>query len=151
MQMIYSQWCLLSINNRNMTINLIEWCTILIVTTSMKILTLEQQESSEMQPILQSDIKFTVDPLSSNDNGRIPVLDLTIWVSEGCIEYSFYKKRVSSIFTILKRSAVTMKTTLDTIFQEALRRLYNVSPRLPWRKELQSLQVHPNLGHIQIQ
>ena len=84
---------------------------------------------------LENDIKFTVDTPSNSDNGRMPVLDLTMWVSHKTIEYSFYKKPVSSKFTVLKRSAVTMRTKLDTIFQESLRRLYNVSPRLPWSEK----------------
>ena len=80
---------------------------------------------------IENDIKFTVDTPSSNNNGQMPILDITIWVSEGSIKYSFYKKKVSSILTVLKRSAVTMRTKLDTIFQEALKKLYNVCPKHP--------------------
>ena len=54
-------------------------------------------------------------------------------------EYTFYKKKVSSIYTVLRRSAVTTRTKLDTVFQESLRRLYNVSPRLPWEERASHL------------
>ena len=35
---------------------------------------------------LENDIKFTVDTPSNSDNGRMPVLDLTTWVSHKAIE-----------------------------------------------------------------
>ena len=55
------------------------------------------------------------------------------------MEYSFYKKKVSSNFTVFKRSTVTMRAKLYTVFQEVLRLLYNVSPRVSWKDRVSRL------------
>ena len=55
------------------------------------------------------------------------------------MEYSFYKKNVYLNFTVLKRSTVTMRTNLYTVFQEVLRLLYNVSPRVSWKDRVSRL------------
>ena len=81
---------------------------------------------------IEKDIQFTTDVPSKGENSKMPVLDLAIWTEYNSIEYTFYRKKVSSIYTVMRRSAVTTRTKLDTVFQESLRRLYNVSPRLPW-------------------
>ena len=59
---------------------------------------------------LEDGIKVTCDWPDNNCDGRMPVLDLKVWIdhTEECpvICYSFFKKEVASKFTILKRSAV---------------------------------------------
>ena len=50
------------------------------------------------------------------------------------MEYSFYKKKVYSNLTVLKIPTVTMRAKLYTVFQEAMRLLYNVNLRLPWEE-----------------
>ena len=55
------------------------------------------------------------------------------------MEYSFYKKKASSNFTVLKRSTVTIRAKLYTVFQEALRLLYNVNLILPWEERVSHL------------
>ena len=55
------------------------------------------------------------------------------------MEYKFYKKKVYLNFTVLKISTVTMRAKLYTVFQEALRLLYNVSLRLPWEERVSHL------------
>ena len=69
------------------------------------------------------------------------------------MEYSFYKKKVYLNFTVLKRSTVTMRAKLYTVFQEALRLIYNVSLRLPWEERVSYLskfvQTLYMLGYIE--
>ena len=48
------------------------------------------------------------------------------------VQFSFYKKEVASKFTIMKRSALSYKVKKSTLLQEALRRINNVGPGLPW-------------------
>ena len=55
------------------------------------------------------------------------------------MEYNFYKKKVYLNFTVLKRSTVTMRAKLYTVFQEALRLLYNISPRHTWEERISHL------------
>ena len=79
---------------------------------------------------------MTVDWPEKNTDGRMPVLDLKVWVDRSQdiprISYSFYKKEVASKFTILKRSAVSEGVKKQTLFQEGIRRLSHVAMWLPW-------------------
>ena len=55
------------------------------------------------------------------------------------MEYSFYKNKVYLNFTALKSSIVTMRAKLYTVFQEALRLLYNISSRVSWKDRVSRL------------
>ena len=72
----------------------------------------------------------------NNDDGRMPVLDLKVWIDKSQeiprISYSFYKKKVASKFTILKRLAVSENVKKSTLLQEGIRRLLShISSYLP--------------------
>ena len=56
---------------------------------------------------LEPDIQLTCDTPANHPTGKMPVLDLEIWVKNNKVEYSFYSKPVSSKFTILKRTALS--------------------------------------------
>ena len=94
---------------------------------------------------LEKNIQFTWDVPGKNSNGRMPVLDLAVWIQEvdgiQTILHSFYKKPVASPCTILKRSALSFKIKKTTPLQEALRRLGNVSPTLPWNESSNMLWI----------
>ena len=62
--------------------------------------------------------------------------------------HSFYKKSVASPFTILKRSALSYKIKRSTLLQEALRRLGNISPSLPWKETVTHLTEYSNMLRI---
>ena len=76
----------------------------------------------EIANTIDPNIQFTWDVPGSNQNGRMPVLDLELWVDKvggvPTILHSFYKKRVASQFTILKRSALSFKIKSSILFQE---------------------------------
>ena len=80
---------------------------------------------AEIANTIQDEIQVTVDWPEANDDGRMPVLDMKVWIdmSQGIprIAYSFYKKKVASKFTILKRSAVSESVKKSTLFQEGIR------------------------------
>ena len=46
--------------------------------------------------------------------------------------YAFYKKKVSSEFTILSRSALSESTKVNTLFMETYRRIINCDSMTPW-------------------
>ena len=62
--------------------------------------------------------------------------------------WTFYKKPVSSEFTILKRSAVSGSIKRDTIFQEALRRFLHISPDNSWDEFVKHLNSFSNCMRI---
>ena len=76
---------------------------------------------------LEPDIQLTFDVPEYHTDGKMPVLDMKIWVEGNKIRYTFYKKDVSSKFTIMKRSALSDSTKKNTLFMEALRRIQNTS------------------------
>ena len=65
---------------------------------------------------IENDIKFTFDTPSMNDSGKMPVLDLAVCIDNNTVEYTFYKKKIASVYTVMRRSAVTTRCKLDTVF-----------------------------------
>ena len=68
---------------------------------------------------ISRDIAYGIDPCivmeydvpSLHENGRLPVLDLELWIDDTnkCL-YSFYTKKISTPYTILYNSAVPVET-----------------------------------------
>ena len=80
---------------------------------------------SEIADTLDQDIKTVFDVPSLHSNGKLPILDLAIWVEGNRIRHSFYKKEIASRYLLHARSALNNRTKRDTLFQEGLRRLRN--------------------------
>ena len=79
------------------------------------------------------DIKLTIDCPSMNQSGKLPCLDLQLWLdSEGYIRHEFYSKPMTTPYIILRRSAVSNSVKRTTCFQEAIRRLRCCSQDLDW-------------------
>ena len=78
-------------------------------------------------------IVLTVDTLSSNSSGWMPILDLQVRVSsDDIVEYKFYKKVVTTSYLILSRSALPNKIKWASLVQEGVRRLLNTRRQLDW-------------------
>ena len=93
-------------------------------------------------------IQVTLDLPEMNSDGRLPVLDLKIWIQDNQVVHSFYKKKVSSPFTILKRSAIAYSVKRSTIFQETIRRISHISDGLPWSETVNHLNEYSNCLRI---
>ena len=106
----------------------------------------------EIAKSIHPGIQFTWDTPGSNENGRMPVLDLNIWIQniehQQKITHSFYKKKVGSQFTVLKRSALSYQTKKNTLYQEGLRRISNISPGLPWEETRRHMSEYSNMLRI---
>ena len=72
---------------------------------------------------IDRNIRFTWDVPSLNDDGMLPILDVKVWVDQGAVRHTFYKKQCSSIITIHQRSAISAREKRNTLFQEGVRRL----------------------------
>jgi hypothetical protein len=82
-------------------------------------------------------IQVTYDVPSLNENLRLPVLDVEMWMEtteEGRyhLNYSFYKKPISTNKLILATSAVPDKMKIMTNVCHVIRRLFNTSLTVPW-------------------
>ena len=75
---------------------------------------------------LDSDIQLTMDVPSQNEGGKMPVLDLNVWVSQNVVRHSFYSKPMASPLAIMYKSALPAKSKRVSLLQEGLRRLRNL-------------------------
>ena len=77
---------------------------------------------------------------SMHDDGKMPILDLKVWVNEtNVIKHEFYAKDVSSKSVIHRNSALPDTVKRTVLSQEALRRLLNCSRDLPWNEKAKHL------------
>ena len=79
-----------------------------------------------------SNTQLTMGVPGHNTSQSMLVLDMEVWIrlEDGIplVRHSFYKKAVTSMFTIPKRYVISEEMIKSTIFQEGLRRLSHVSP-----------------------
>ena len=84
-------------------------------------------------------IQMEIDVPSYHENGHLPVLDLNMFVSNDEIEYSFFKKPVTSLFQIMYRSALNTQTKRASLLQEGVRRFRNTSDCISYAEKAQIL------------
>ncbi len=81
-------------------------------------------------------IKSTIDYPSKYDDGKVPMLDLKMWIGEvegrKLILYEHYEKPMATKCVVHRKSAIPLKTKRTILTQEALRILLHCSNRLPW-------------------
>ena len=64
----------------------------------------------------------------------MPLLDLEVRIAEdNTVDYKFYSKPCSSKNVMMKNSAMTARTKMSSLRQEAVRRLRNTRTTLPWK------------------
>ena len=98
-----------------------------------------RETASEIHPSIQ----VTIDYPSKKEDGRMPILDLKVWMTRRfdevthevtvAILHEFYSKEVASKAVINSRSAVPEKMKRTVLTQEVIRVLRNCSTLLPWR------------------
>ena len=81
-------------------------------------------------------IRLTIDYPSNYPDGKIPMLDVKMWIEEGesgqKIMYEHYEKEMATKAVINAKSAISMKTKRTILAQEMLRILLHCSKYLPW-------------------
>ena len=79
-------------------------------------------------------LNFTSDCPSSQGEGKVPVLDLKLYVSDqGKIMHEFYEKPVACKLVIPEESAHSWRMKVAVMVEEGLRRLRNHSRGLEWQ------------------
>ena len=79
---------------------------------------------------IDKNLSFTVDFPSKHSSGRVPILDVEVWVENHNVRHSFYKKKMASHKTIMDRSAVPAQTKRNALFQEGIRRVTAMDSRI---------------------
>ena len=81
-------------------------------------------------------IQMEADWPSKNRDGRLPILDMKVWMDkEGTILYTHYEKPMSNRSIVSNRSAHPASCKRSVHTQEVIRRILNCSKRLDWEKE----------------
>ena len=77
---------------------------------------------------------------SKNKDGKLPILDLKVWVSpENIILHEFYRKDMSTRIVMMSRSAMPKNMKRSALTQEGIRILKNCSEDIPWERIAQLL------------
>ena len=80
-------------------------------------------------------LKFTVECLSTNANGWMPIThartEVTV-AADNTNDYRFYEKLISSKYVMMQSSAMSAKVNMNTLMQEVIRRLRNTRVALQW-------------------
>ena len=83
--------------------------------------------------VMPKSIRMEADVPSAHTNGRLPILDMEVWMDEQeGITFSFYSKPMASKDVMLATSAFPLKTKKNILLEEASRRLRSCSPHIPW-------------------
>ena len=73
----------------------------------------------DLADTLDPNLTFTFDCPSLNANGRMPILDIQVWVQGTQIRHTFFGKPCAPNSVIDSRSAVFTRTKRNTPFSEA--------------------------------
>ena len=88
---------------------------------------------------LEGDIVMTYDTPSQNVGGKMPVLDLKVWMDcEFKIKFQFYQKSMASKLTVMRDSALSWTNKKVILANELARRLFNTSPDLVKKGEAEN-------------
>ena len=100
----------------------------------------KQQIGNDIHPSIQLEVDYP----SKHQDGKLPILDLKVWIETkekkteersekaSVIMYEFHSKSVASKAVINARSALNWNTKRTVLTQEVLRVLLNCSRLLPW-------------------
>ena len=83
---------------------------------------------------------FTADSPTANVGGKMPVLDLQVWLEKdeqgvNHIRHQFYEKPMSSQLVIHKQSAMSWTIKRSALVSEVFRRLFNTDDQVSWQEK----------------
>ena len=81
-------------------------------------------------------IQMKEDVSSNHPAGRLPILDLEVWISENRIYHSFYKKPMATRRVVHAKSALPTRVKRSILLEEGSRRLKNCSPEMDWKEKV---------------
>ena len=98
-------------------------------------------ELKKVANTIYQSVQFTSDCPSNHPAGRMPVLDLQMYVSdEGAIKFKFYQKPMACMLVIPQRSAHSGRMKLAAMVEEGARRLRNFSRGLEWELRREAME-----------
>jgi hypothetical protein len=107
---------------------------------------------SQNTAFIHPSIRLEIDYPSKHEDGKLPILDLKVWVEDrekeeqgrvkkvSTILYEYYRKDVASKAVINARSALLWSTKRTVLTQEVLRVRLNCSKLILWENVVQMVQ-----------
>ena len=84
---------------------------------------------------IHQSIQLEADHPTRHEDGKVPILDLKVWIDErNRIVHEYYMKPVSSKAVVNHKSAMPLRDRRTVITQEILRIVLRCSPLLPWER-----------------
>ena len=77
---------------------------------------------------------------SNHESGRLPILDMVMWMENNTISHQHYAKPMASRAVVMAKSAFPASTKKNILLKEGSRRLRNCSPKLPWEEKVKHLE-----------
>jgi hypothetical protein len=87
--------------------------------------------ANTITPMIQMEEDFP----SNHPTGRLPILDLEVWIENFRIYHQFYKKPMASRKLVQAHSAFSTSKKRAILLEEGMRRLRNCTPHLAWIKK----------------
>ena len=97
------------------------------------------REVVKMGNSLDKTIQLTGDCPSANMNGKMPLLNLQVWVEDNKVLYENYRKPVANELLMLEMSAMPAGMKRTVLTQEVIRIRRNIHPGLPWETTVEHL------------
>ena len=85
-------------------------------------------------------MNFTTEIGEDFPEGKLPSLDINIWVENGRILYEFFEKPMATNLMVEAGSALSREVKMSTLAEEVSRRLRNTSQRLDCTRRMESLE-----------
>ena len=85
-------------------------------------------------------MNFTTEIGEDFPDGKLPSLDINIWVEDGRILYEFFEKLMATNLMVEADSALSREVKMSTLSEEIARRLRNTSQRIDSTRRLEILE-----------
>ena len=117
------------------------------VSSDERTMALIKQVGNDIHPSIQLEVDYP----STHQDGKLPILDLKVWVESrekkterevgkvSVILHEFHSKFMTSKAVINARSALSWSTLRTVLTQEVLRVLMNCSKLLPWERVVENV------------
>ena len=102
----------------------------------------------EIANSLNDDIQLTFEVPSQPEDNILPVLDLGLKIVRNKVQHYFFKKPVSSPYSVLYNSVISARTNRDSLLQEGLRRMRNTCQEAPTEKFRSVMSNYMNMLRI---
>ena len=89
---------------------------------------------------MMSFLNCTVEVGDDFEDGKLPTLDLKVWIQYVVVEYELYEKPMCVNTVVHAKTALSQQVKLFALTQKVVRRLLHPSRRLPDEKMLECLE-----------